>query len=319
MRLVILLISVSALCVHPAACGPTDTLRLELERAVWLESHGAMNLSGLALGDDGYLYFTDDNGPAPAGWQPENPVFLRISVDALLESGTENPVLEVLQAGSGSAYASLADSVGKRHKFDLEGVAAVGSGRLWATDERDRLLIEYDIASGALRPLAGYGALASWHEQLADGGINNGFEGIALLGNHLFLAHEMYPNLIVRYKLDENSIPAAEKVIEIKGSSDITGLASRDGALYALGRTGSMVYRLAPKSGEVTAVATFGNEADDLRFRYRQRMDFFRNSEGLAVGGGRIFIVLDGNFQPNMEDEQQRRPLLLVYRRPEGF
>ena len=89
--------------------------------------------------------------------------------------------------------------------------------------------------------------------------------------------------------------------------------------LYALGRSASMVYRLHPETGKVAAVATFAREGDDPRYRYRQPMDHYRNSEGLAVGGERIFIVLDGNFQPCLENGNQRLPLLLIYRRPAGF
>ena len=302
-----------------ACAGPADTLQLELERAVWLESRGALNLSGLTLGGDGYLYFTDDNGPAAIDWQPQNPVLLRIRVDSVVDRAIEYPCLEALEVEGDMAFAQIAESGGKAHKFDFEGVAAAGGGKLWVVDERDRLLLEYDPASRALKKIAGYRELAAWHERLSRGGINNGFEGIALTGRWLFLAHEMYPNLIVRYGLGKDGGMAAEKVIEIAGSSDITGLESSDGALYALGRTGSMVYKIDPESGEVVSAATFRREGDDSRYRYRQRMEHYRNSEGLAVGGGRIFIVLDGNFQSSLVNDNQRQPLLLIYRRPEGF
>ncbi len=321
MQLLIALISLLTipLCGWCAAAAP-DTLVLELERALRLQSQGALNLSGLALGGDGYLYFSDDNGPAPVGWQLQNPVLLRIRLEDVLESSNKNPRLEALEAlEDQNRFASMAERSGKAHKFDLEGVAVAGDGKLWAVDERDRLLIEFDPGSGAMRQVAAYRELALWHDQLAGGRINNGFEGIALLEDKLFLANEMFPGLIARYTLDSTGGVKPDTVFAIAGNHDITGLECSDGALYALGRSASMVYRLDPETGQVTAVASFRREGDDPRYRYRQRMDRYRNSEGLAVGKGRIFIVLDGNFQPSLVDDNQRLPLLLIYKKPAGF
>ncbi len=320
MQLLIALILLILVPLSGSCSSAPDTLVLELERAVWLGSRGAMNLSGLALGDDGYLYFSDDNGPAPVGWQRQNPVLLRIRLEKVLDSSNENPRLEILDAGGeGNPFERMAEQGGKAHKFDLEGVAVAGEGKLWAVDERDRLLIEYNTASGEMRQVASYSELASWHEQLAGGRINNGFEGIALLGRRLFLANEMFPGLIARFTLDSAGGVKPDTIFTIEGNHDITGLECSDGALYALGRSASMVYRLDPETGAVNAVASFALEGDDPRYRYRQRMDHYRNSEGLAVGEGRIFIVMDGNFQPCLEDENQRLPLLLIYKRPAGF
>ena len=296
-----------------------EIYELELERAVRLECEAAYNLSGLAFGADGYLYFTDDNGPAPGDWEPKNPVFLRVKVDDVLDPANEAPSLEPLEvAGEAEAYAALAASCEKAFKYDLEGVTALENGKLWACDERDRLLLEYDPAARTLGLVASYQELAMWDDRLAEGRINNGFEGIAVIGDWLFLAHEMFPNLIVRYRLKGGAV-TADTVFTVEGSSDLTGLESDGGKLYALGRTGSAVYRLDPKSGRVKAGAFFGREADNPEYRFRQRDDSYRNSEGLALGRGRIFIVLDGNFQSTMTDEKERRPLLLIYKRPGGF
>jgi hypothetical protein len=181
------------------------------------------------------------------------------------------------------------------------------------------MLLEFDTNEGTLRQVAGYRVLSTWDDRLATGRVNNGFEGIAVLGNKLFLANEMFPNLIARYSLATGDSVVPDTIIEIEGSSDICGLEAADGNLYALGRTGSTVFKLDPASGKVLARVSFGREADNPEYRFRQRMDHFRNSEGLAVGGGRIFVVLDGNFQSGIGDENERRPLLLIYRQPVGF
>ena len=105
----------------------------------------------------------------------------------------------------------------------------------------------------------------------------------------------------------------------IQGSYDITDLDSDRGFLYALGRTNSLVYKIDPESGKILAVASFRKEADSSRYRYVNRRDSYRNSEGLVVKGEHILVVLDGNFQPAIEDSAQRAPLLLVFNRPENF
>jgi hypothetical protein len=153
---------------------------------------------------------------------------------------------------------------------------------------------------------------------MAGAGINTGFEGIAATDGKLFLAHEMFPNFIVRYSIDGGAFKP-DTIINIPGSSDITGLEYEGGSLYALGRTGSHVYKLDPVTGAVKTVAAFGREADNQAYRFEQPVDYYRNSEGLAVGRGRVFIVLDGNFKVGLADQNERRPLILIYKRPAGF
>src|SRR4030042_890861 len=79
-----------------ACSAAADTLQLKLVRAVFLQSGGARNLSGMALDSDGWLYFCDDNGPAPPDWRLGNPVILRVRLDSVLDSSVSMPVLEEL-------------------------------------------------------------------------------------------------------------------------------------------------------------------------------------------------------------------------------
>jgi len=308
-----------ALTFLPACVmAQVDTLALELYRAVFLESGGAFNLSGLTATADGWLFFSDDNGPAPDDWSAPNPVLLRIRTAAVLDTSLARPALERVDPAAGDlAWSQLAGSAAKTWKYDLEGIAEIYPGKLWMADERDRLVIEFDLEKKSLRLVAGAAALAGWDERLAAGGINNGFEGIARVGKRLFLAHEMTPNLIAVYTLGDTL--AAEGTLEIAGSYDINGLEADGRYLYALGRTPSLVYKLDPETGKVVGAANFRREADDLRYRYRNRMDFYRNSEGLALDKSFIYLVMDGNFQPLVEDPGQSLPLLLIYRRPPGF
>lgn len=295
-----------------------DTLQLELTRALYLESSGAFNFSGLALSEDGWLYFCDDNGPAPPDWKPDNAVILRAALESVIHPDSAVPVLQVIEPASGSAaYATLAEKAGKAFKYDFEGIAIISPGILWLVDERDRLLLEFNLSSRTMACIATPEVLIQHREDLAEGRINYGFEGIARIGNRLFLAHEMMPNLIVSMRLDRDFEPG--EVIQIEGSYDINDLDSDRGVLYALGRTGSLIYKIDPQSGKTLAVASFRKVADNSKYRYVNRRDFYRNSEGLVVRGKHILVVLDGNFQPTLEDSTQRAPLLLVFNRPENF
>ena len=295
-----------------------DTLQLELTRAIYLESSGAFNLSGMALSEDGWLYFCDDNGPAPPDWKLDNPVILRVPLDSVVHTESNVPALQVIEPSSGSGvFASLAEKAGKAFKYDFEGIEIAAPGSLWLVDERDRLLLEFNLASRTMACIATPEVLLQDREELARGRINYGFEGIARIGSRLFLAHEMMPNLIVSMRLDRDFEPAEETQIE--GSYDINDLDSDRGFLYALGRTGSLVYKIDPESGKTLAVASFRKVGDSSKYRYVNQRDFYRNSEGLVVKGEHILVVLDGNFQSTIEDSTQRAPLLLVFNRPENF
>ena len=312
-------LSVTALFLLPhilTAAEKADTLRLKLLKAVFLEGAGVYNLSGMALSADGWLYLSDDNGPAPPGWEVENPVLLRLKVDSLIDPKIAVPHIEALEIGQ-DAFARLAKQTGKMFKYDLEGVAVADKNRLWAIDERDRLLLEYDLSTGSLTCLAGPEELLKGQDDLASGRINNGFEGITVIGKRLFLAHEMFPNLIASYRLNGKLEPGPR--ITLEGSSDINGLDLDRGFLYALARTGSMIYKINPENGQTSTVAEFRETADSSAYRYQNPREYYRNSEGLAVKGGYIFVVCDGNGKFILGNPDQRAPLVLIFKRPETF
>jgi len=294
-------------------------LKLNLRRAVFLEGSIFGNSSGLAMAGDGYLYLVDDRGPTPPDWRMEAPVLYRVPVDSLVNPSSRVPPLEAITIFKDTgAFASLAEKAKKYHKFDLEGVAWVGQNRFWAVDERDRLLLELDIGKGTIELVAPAESLFLGQDDLGGGGINRSFEGITRIGDRLFLAHEMMPNLIVCYSLESGSLRPVGR-LPIESSFDLTGADSDNGWLYALGRMNSAVYKVDPASGNVAARADFHETADSSAFRYQNPMDFFRNSEGLVVKGDFIYVVLDGNGKSILSDPEQRAPLLLIFDRPPGF
>ncbi|MEA2064180.1 MAG: esterase-like activity of phytase family protein [Gemmatimonadota bacterium] len=293
-------------------------VRLSLWRAVFLAGAEGANTSGMTMGEDGWLYLVDDRGPAPPGWTADTPILYRVPADSLTGGSCYVPPLEAIRfSAEGGGFAALAKAAHKRHKFDFEGVASVGLGRFQAVDERGRLILELDCLQGSVKLVADEKTLLQGQEDLAGAGVNRAFEGIAMIGDRLFLAHEMSPSLIMRYSLEGGIKPEGRILIE--ENFDITGLDSDGGWLYALGRMQSKVFKIDPASGRAVARADFSQYADSSAFRYRNKMDFFRNSEGLVVKGDFIFIVLDGNGQPILDDPEQRAPLLLIFNRPPGF
>ncbi|MBN2289057.1 MAG: esterase-like activity of phytase family protein [Candidatus Glassbacteria bacterium] len=319
----IMMLSLLCLPAAPAPAGPQEhpaaSFKLSLWRAVFLQGTEAGNASGLAMGGDGYLYLVDDRGPTPPDWRMDLPVLYRLPADSLVSLSSRVPPLEAVGfAQDTRAFASLAAKAHKRHKFDLEGLAPVGENRFWAVDERDGLLLELDIGKGTIDLVAPAETLFQGQDDLGAGGINRSFEGITVIDSQLFLAHEMMPALVVRYHLSEQGPRPAGRIL-IEGSLDLTDADNDGGMLYFLGRMNSTVFKVDPESGSLVARADFSEIADSSAFRYSNPMDFFRNSEGLAVKGDFIYVVLDGNGQATLADPEQKAPLLLIFNRPRGF
>jgi len=294
-----------------------DSVEMHLQRAVFLEYPEVFNLSGVAIDSTGQVFFADDRGPNPPDWQPENPVLLTVRLDSLLHAG--GGVIRLSPVGpSGGVFdfATLARKAAKVNKFDLEGLCLAPGGKLWAVDERDRLLLEFDPASAQIGLVARPEVLLRGQEDLLAGGLNTAFEGVACLGNRLFIAHEMRPAVILVYRMDKGM--ELERRIESTGSPDLTDLCVDGGELYALGRMKSEVYKIDPESGNLLAVASFKACADSLKYRYVNQREEYRNSEGLGLTDGFVLVALDGNFQPLLQSVE-RRPLLFIFPRPRGF
>ena len=304
----LILLSIFLLAAAEVACSQESSakgVKLRLRRAVFLEGAQSQNFSGLAMSEDGWLYLVDDRGPTPPDWRMVQPVLYRVPVDSLLNPSTRIPALEAITLFKDTgAFASLAAQAHKRHKFDLEGLASVGKNRFWAVDERDRLLLELDIEKGSIELVAPAETLFQGQDDLGAGGINRSFEGIAKIGDRLFLAHEMMPNLVVCYRIGDSGFRPEGRIL-IDGSLDLTDADNDGGLLYFLGRMNSTIYKVDPESGQVIARGDFSEIADSSAFRYQNPMDFFRNSEGLVVSGDFIYVVLDGNGKSILSDPLQ--------------
>lgn len=303
-------------CTGGADAVP-DTFDLQLERAVFLDHEGVYNLSGVACGPDGRVYFVDDNGPSPPDWKEHAPVLLMARLSDFVDPGPERVRLErAVPPGVRFDFAGPAVSFGKNHKYDLEGVTVLPGGRIWAVDERDRLLLELEPSSGRVSLVAGPEELLGTWPEFHGSRFNFALEGLTLIGERLFIAWEMHPAAILVYRIKERRLEPGKK-IEVENTLDLNGLSSDNGFLYALGRTNSEVYKIDPESGRTLSVARFKTYADSSAYRYANNPEYY-NSEGLSVTGKHILVVLDGNMHP-IRSSGERAPLLFVFQRPEGF
>lgn len=306
------------LCACLAACPAIipDSVDLNLERTVFLECPGVLNLSGIALDSSGAVYFADDRGPVSPDWIETNPVLVVAPLDSILRSPGGKVTLSPAGPAGGFDYSGLAKKTGKESKFDIEGIAPDGPGRLWAVDERDRLLLEFDLKSGAIRQAAGAETLLGGQEDLLAAGLNTSFEGVARIGDCIFIAQEMRPSMILVYRISKGF--RLERRVTVPDCPDLNDLCAENGFLYALGRTKSEIYKIGPESGVILAVASFKACADSIQHRYVTQREEYYNSEGLGLTGRYVLVVLDGNGQP-LRQSDERRPLLFIFRRPAGF
>ena len=296
-----------------------ENYSLELYRAVFLKGSENVNASGITYDKNGRFYIIDDKGPAPSSWEKNRPVLYSLDADFLTKLDSTGVHLQPADSAIGSeSFSKAAKAAGKEYLFDFEGVCYNGDGRFLAVDERDRGIFELDILNGTILPAITREQLLEGLDFLLDAKLNNGFEGIAVDDETLYLAQEMFPSAVLVYKRDSASI-RHDKTITLEKNIDITGLSFFEGHLYALGRTSSRVFKLEPQSGEVIATADFMTFADSITFRYRNAMPFYRNSEGITIDNKFIYIVLDGNGQRIMDGSGRRETLMFVFKKPEGF
>ena len=293
-----------------------DSLDLRLQKAVFLDFEGVYNLSGISASPDGWVYVSDDHGPSAPDWSEDNPVLLKARMDRILAPDQKRVKLERVEpSGMRFDFAGAAARLGKHHKFDLEGVMVLPGGNLRAVDERDRLMLEFKPASGKIDRIAGPEELIQPWPELLEKNINTALEGLAVIGDRLFIAWEMRPSLVLAYRMKGGAL-SPEKKIAVENTLDLNDLSADNGFLYALGRTNGEVYKIDPESGKTLSVARFKVYADSSAYRYANHPEYY-NSEGLTVTGKHILVVLDGNMQ--VLGNGETAPLLFVFRRPEGF
>ncbi len=157
-------------------------------------------------------------------------------------------------------------------------------------------------------------------------GENSGLEGIAVAGKRKFVvAASREPRgllqvdmtgskpLITAFVSDKSKVPLPAG----RRKPDFSDLAEEKGQLWALSANADAVFQLNWNGHEYMEGEfwTFGHVSNDPKYRYGIKMGLAR---GLAMDGQSIYVVLDNKGVGRQADVNDKRPLLLVFKRPTG-
>lgn len=214
--------------------------------------------------------------------------------------------------------------------LDFEGLTADADGALLLISEsRHRVLrLELDALRGRAR--------ASWlTPSLEAEGKAGGcfqvdgaaFEGITRLPDgDLLLAAERQPRGLVQLRARTEAtsaqvwaMPESLHPVPPGRSPDFADLTLAAGRVYALARNSHLVTRLTrTAAGWQEGLAfSYARAENDARHVYESPV--YGLAEGLAVSATEVFLVLDNNGQARAADASDRRPLLLVFARPDAL
>ncbi len=210
---------------------------------------------------------------------------------------------------------------GKR--LDFEGIACDAQGHFYLVSESTFRILR----------VSADGADVSWiTPSLRPVGEREGLfrtrgaylEGIALLGPDLFLVcAERQPRGLI--EVDTSVEPHAVQVFNYDETSldlpagrntDFSDLFRENGDLYVLQRNAEVISNLVYGGPilEEKEVWSFGNivHREDLRYSNMK----YGLAEGLCMDAERIYLILDNNGDCRASNPDDRRPLLLIIKRP---
>ncbi len=228
---------------------------------------------------------------------------------------------------------------GYRCMFDLEGITGCG-GHLFVVSEEPRTIIRINpttkvTTSHTLDVEGYYRRSARMRHPIARFSLhaNAGYEGITCdpKTGRLYVVQERQPRYILvvskpsEWKqgktlriLSHFDLPSFSLPRQIRGvdsEPDFAGADFDNGFLYILYRNERLVLKVNPKNNSLESTYSYRHAEDNL---YQQRLPFGL-AEGLVVKGNRIYIVLDNNRRPRMNNPSDIRPVLLSFVRPKGF
>jgi hypothetical protein len=222
--------------------------------------------------------------------------------------------------------------------LDYEGLSASESGGWLISSESSSRVLEVSLGAAApsspvaLPPLQGraFWRTPSLRDVGRDTGClgvpNAGLEGILLLPEGgLLLAAERDPRALIELGASGGAAPRVELMessaypLEPGRGFDFTDLTRSGERVYALARNAHLIVRLQQTSGEWREGAAFSYRASENDPRYRYQSRTYGLAEGVAVGEGEVFVIMDNNGQARDAARDDRRPILFVFDRPAAF
>jgi hypothetical protein len=210
-------------------------------------------------------------------------------------------------------------------KMAWRGLTADGSGNLYLASEPNCRIMKVESDGDA--EWDGPGLLEAGTEKGLFSGENAGIEGIALTGKKKFvLAASREPRGLLQADfsgqkpvlnalvLDKSKVPLPAG----RRKPDFSDLFEDKGQLWALSANADAILQLKWNGSEYAEGEywTFGHVSGDPKYRYGGLKTGL--ARGLAMDGQSIYVVLDNKGVGRQGDPNDKRPLLLVFKRPHG-
>jgi hypothetical protein len=152
---------------------------------------------------------------------------------------------------------------------------------------------------------------------------NAGLEGVAWAGNgRWFACVEREPRGIFEVEISagvEKILPfrvQTNRQLPSKRPADFADLYEESGKLFALFRNGDAVVRLERTAEGYEEKETWSYRETAERPEYRYRDARFGVMEGLCMDENFVYLIADNNHDERQTNKKDRRPLLLIFKRP---
>lgn len=279
---------------------PRLTLRAEQTWQLNLPRKEPFDASGLCLGPNGELWTVNDKRAA----------LYRIQWTGDTNSADLVEVRDCFNPGQ------LSQLTGSRvPRFDFEGVARDEQGKIYVCAESGRQVLRCDPRTGTVESLA-----IDWKpvQQYFDpSDLNASFEGIAVLGETLFVANERQRGRIITVDLGRLRVrdsffvrPSGSNARDIHYSD----LSVFEGVLHVLLRESRCILAVDPVSHQVLVEYNFKEMERQPEVLYRSLFPTGQ-MEGLAVERDYIWLVTDNNGTGRARAPTDTRPTLFKCRR----
>jgi uncharacterized protein YjiK len=280
---------------------PRYTLRAERTWQLNVPKRERFDASALAFTQEGELLTINDRGPAI------------YKVQFSIESADLVPFEECFGPAHIQAFARTGS---KLDRYDCEGLALDGQGRMYLCEESSRSVLRCDPALGRIERLNIDWAPVKKHFNAGDP--NASFEGIAVGNDRLYLANERQMGRIIAVDLaslrvvDDFAVRPSTSNARDVHYSDLSWF---EGVLYALLRESRCVLAINPADHKVLAEYDFKEMERAPEVLYRSLYPTGQ-MEGLAVTSEHIWLVTDNNGTGRGKYPNDIRPTLFKCRTP---
>ena len=216
-------------------------------------------------------------------------------------------------------------------KLDLEGITSDSAGNLFVLSERQSRILCFPKGSDQ-----GFWFTPSFKKEGNNKNLllqkNTGFEGLAFLAPNLFVAcAEREDRGLISWKVPDMEKGGADSIIALNCDEskfgnvknrnlDFAGACFFGEKLVVLQRNSHVVSVISGyRSGafEETQAWSYEHVENDPNYRYKDRR--YGLGEGICIVDDLIYIVFDNNRDTREIDEKDRRPLLLVFEKPDDL